>query len=300
MLIGVSLAFTAAFLYALGNVLEKRAVNDMHLFALRSLKQSIAQILRSIGWIVGALASVFGSIVQIFAYHFASISIVQSVGVAGVVIVVVASRLYFHEHLRPIEITGIGVCTVAFLLTMISIYGGGTRPGARAEYLPVIVTIAVTSFGVGLLMTFRSLRVRSGDFAYGISSGLMYGVVGLSSKGLSTVLRDHSASNVMAAIFATPYLYVMVIGWFFALLIFQAGLQVGRVGVIGPLSGAVTAIYVTAAGTPLFGENFPKSSIALVLRIIGLLGVLLGSGLLAVGGSQDSAGVEDVCLNTPK
>lgn len=292
MLIGVSLAFAAAFLYALGNVLEKRAVNEMHIFALRSLKRSVSQILRSVGWIVGALASVLGSFVQIFAYHFASISIVQSVGVAGVAIVVIASRLYFREHLRPLEVAGLGVCIFAFLLTMISIYGGGTIPGARAAYLPVIITIVGTSVGVGFLMTFRSLRLRSGDFVYGIASGLMYGIVGISSKGLSTVLRDHSASSVFIAILTTPYLYVMIIGWILALLIFQAGLQIGRVGVISPLSAAVTAIYVTAVGTPLFGEHFPKSSMAFSLRIIGFIGVLLGSILLGAGGSQGDVAIE--------
>ncbi|HVB01390.1 MAG TPA: hypothetical protein VNE42_09040 [Acidimicrobiales bacterium] len=288
MLIGASLAFVAAFLYAMGNVLEKRAVDDMHLFALRSLKQAIGQILRSIGWIGGALASVIGSFVQIFAYHFASISIVQSVGVAGVVIVVVASRLHFHEHLQPLEMSGLGICVIAFLLTMISIYGGGTRPGAKAAYLPVMLTIVGTLLGVGLLLMFRSLRVRSGDFTYGVSSGLMYGIVGISSKGLSTVLGKGSAMNVVVSALTTPYLYLMIISWFFALMIFQAGLQSGRVGVITPLSGAITAIFVTAVGTPLFGENFPQSSGALALRIIGFLGVLLGSCMLAAGGSQRS------------
>lgn len=287
MLIGVSLAFAAAFLFALGNVLEKRAVNKMHLFALKSLKRSISQILGSVGWIIGALASVIGSFVQIFAYHFASISIVQSVGVAGVVIVVVVSRLHFREHLRPMELSGLAVCVVAFLLTMISIYGGGTIPGARAAYLPVIMTIAGTSAGVGFLIAFRSLRNRSGDFVYGVASGLMYGIVGIASKGLSTVLKIHSASNVMISVLTTPYLYLMGISWIFALMIFQAGLQAGRVGVISPLSGAVSAIFVTAVGTPLFGENFPESRVALALRIIGFLGVLLGSGMLALGGVQD-------------
>jgi len=286
--IGVGLAFFAAFLFALGNILEKRAVNEMHLFALIDIRKMISQILKSACWVIGALASVLGSVVQVFAYHFVSISIVQSVGVAGVVLVVVVGRLYFHEHLRALERLGLGVCVVAFLLTIISIYGGGTQPGGGASYRLAIFTIGATCLGAGLLMSFRSLRTRNGDVVFGITSGLFYGIVGLSSKGLSTILKNHSTANVVYALFINPYLYVMLASWFLALLIFQKGLQSGRVCVIGPLSGAVTAIYVTAFGTPLFGENFPKGSIALILRILGFVGILLGSGVLAVGGSQES------------
>ncbi len=283
MLIGVSLAFGAAVLFALGNILEKHAVNGMRAFALRNLRQSIGQVLRSTGWMAGAIASVVGSFVQVLAYRFAAISIVQSVGVAGVVIVVIVSKLHFREEIRRMELSGLWVCILAFLLTMISIHGGGTVPGERGAYLPVMIATVITAVFAALLM---AVRARSGDFAYGVASGLMYGIVGLSSKGLSTALKSHSVGNVVTSLVTSPYLYVMALSWLLALLIFQAGLQIGRVGVIGPLSGAVSAIYVTAVGTPLFGEHLPGSSFALVLRILGFAGVLLGSSMLAIGGAR--------------
>jgi drug/metabolite transporter (DMT)-like permease len=285
---GIGLALVATFLFATGNILEKRAVDAMDTFSLRRLKTSFIQIRRSPLWLLGALASVLGAFVQILAYHFVSIIIVQAMAITGVVIVVVVSRLHFHESFSSKESLGLVICIVAFFLTIISVRSGGTAPGKIATNSAVEVAIAATAVSVGLLVSNKHLRSTKQDFVYGASSGIMYGLVGLSSKGLSTVFGNRAKTSALLSIWSTPYLYLMVIAWGLGLILFQNGLQQGRVGVVGPLSGAVTAIYVTAVGTPLFGENLPHNMTALILRLVGLAGILVGSLLLTWHGNKNS------------
>lgn len=284
---GIVLSLLAAFLFATGNILEKRAVDGMRSFSLRHLGRSLRQVQRSPLWLLGAFASVFGSIVQIFAFHFVSISIVQSVSVAGVVLIVVASRLHFRETLTSGELVGLFICIVAFVATLISISGGGTKPGIRATNTSAILAIVGTLLATGIILTSKRLRIRSRDFVYGTSAGLMYGIVGLSNKGLSTEFSHSSKSGIFASVIASPYIYLMIVAWGLALALFQIGLQRGRMGIIVPLAGAVTAIYVATVGTPLFGETLPNGTLALALRVIGFAGILLGSVLLTLGGNRE-------------
>lgn len=289
---GIVLSLLASFLFATGNVLEKRAVDGMHSFSIQHIRRSLSQISRSPRWIIGALASVFGSIIQIFAFHFVSISIVQSVSVAGVVMIVVASRVHFHETLTSKELRGLIICVVAFVLTIVSVPEGGATPGNKASDLLVGLVVVGTLVVVGILVGCRQLQTKSRDFVYGTSAGLIYGIVGLSNKGLATGFSHRSAINIILFVLSAPYLYLMVFTWGLALALFQIGLQRGRVGVIVPLAGTVTAVYVVAVGTPLFGEKLPQSTAALILRLIGFAGILLGSALLTVGAKDENATLE--------
>jgi hypothetical protein len=116
-----------------------------------------------------------------------------------------------------------------------------------------------------------------------VSSGLFYGLGGLAAKGISTLLVHDQWSSSLKDILVSPYPYIFAVAWVLGLATFQSGIQKGRVGVVGPVSGAICAVYVVAVGTPVFGEHLPTSSAALVLRLGGFAGIVLGSMLLAWG-----------------
>jgi drug/metabolite transporter (DMT)-like permease len=284
---GILLSLTAAFLFAMGNILEKRAVDSMQAFSIRSFGKSIRQIKKSPIWLLGALASVFGALVQILAYHYVSISLVQSLSIAGVALVIVVSHLHFHESLSSPETIGLTICVVALFVTMLSVPDGATSPGVEVSQVDFGAVVLATALIVVVLFCFGRFRNSNQDFLYGASSGLMYGLVGIAGKGLSTILIHGPFLAEVRAILTTPYIYLMALAWGLALVFFQAGLQRGRVGIIGPLSGAVTAIFVVAVGTPLFGENVPQSAFAAVLRFAGFGGILFGSILLTRQTSEE-------------
>lgn len=278
---GIGLSLVAAFLFASGNILEKRAVDTMPSFSLQRIMQSAILILRAPIWVMGAFVSVLGVLVQIFAYHFVSISIVQILSVVGVVLVLIVSRVHFHETLNSLEAAGLATCVIAFVFTMLSLTGGGTSPGKAAPLLTVGIVTAATVACVIALLTSLRLHTRHQDFVFGCTSGLMYGLVGLSSKGLSTVIAGSAGFDRLVGTLHSIYLVLMPLAWFVALLLFQVGLQRGRVGVIGPLSGAISAIFLVAVGTPIFGEHMPANGLAFFMRLTGFVGILLGSVMMS-------------------
>lgn len=281
MVVGIGLSLFAAFSFAIGNVLEKRAVDGMHTFSLRNARIALKQIKQSPLWLIGAFASALGALVQIFAYHFVSISIVQSLSVAGIAFIVTVSRMHFREIFSRIELAGLIVCLVALASVMSSIQDGGTSPGKKATWLSVAIVFSTALAVVALLLANKRLRTTRHDFVLGTVSGILYGLVGVASKGISTTFANRGTSNIVLTILQTPYLYLMVACWALAIVLFQVGLQKGRVGMVAPLSGAMSAIFVVAVGTPLYGEHLPQHVVPLILRLVGLFGILLGSTLLA-------------------
>ena len=114
MAVGIGLALFATICFACGNVIEKRAVDRLPQFSMGNLHGVVKALASSPWWVAGAIISVVGLGVQILAYSHIAISIVQSVGVAGVVLLVALARVSLHERLRHMEIGGLGVAVVSY------------------------------------------------------------------------------------------------------------------------------------------------------------------------------------------
>src|ERR1700678_3491987 len=99
MLIGAAAALIATICFALGNALEKRGVDALATFDLRHPIGVLQGIVSSPWWMSGAAISALGLASQIGAYSKLSISIVQTIGVFGIVLLVGISRLTLGEHL---------------------------------------------------------------------------------------------------------------------------------------------------------------------------------------------------------
>jgi hypothetical protein len=281
MVVGALLSLLAATCYAFGNILQKRGVDGLQKLSLGHLASAVRQLVSSLPWLTGVGISVLGIVVQILAFQRVSISVVQSVGVAGTVLLVIASRVHFRESFNAREAVGLAISIGALLMTALSLIGKTSNAGMHADY--VTLTIAITAtlvVGVALLVTASRLPVNL-DAVFGVTSGLFYGLVGLAAKGMSTLLDHRSLISGIGHIAGSPYPYVFLASWGLGIATFQAGIQRGRVGAIGPLSGAASAVYVVAVGTPVFVESLPSNVGSSVLRVAGFAGVLVGSLLLA-------------------
>jgi len=257
--------------------LQKFAVERLPQLSLHELAQTLRTLLGSLWWLSGAAISALGLIVQVLAFDHVTISVVQSIGVAGVVLLVVAGRLMFNEILRPAEVGALGLVVVSLVLIALSLASSGNTPGHRASTTLVLVASAATiATGCALLSNARLRRDHMG-FVYGISSGLFYGLTGIASKAISTELHGPSLISEIGSVFSSAYPYLFAVGWILAVVSFQAGIQSSRVGVVGPLSGAISAAYTVGAGTPLFGEHLPTSASGVTFRVLGFVGIVLGS-----------------------
>ena len=279
MSIGVGLALFATVCFAIGNALEKRGVDRLPALSLVHLVEFATRLLTSPWWLAGAVVSVAGLFAQIEAFTRISLSLAQSIGVAGIVLLVVISRLHFREAFHRRELGGIALSVASLVLVSLSLTRVADAAGTRsARDATLVATVSVVAAAAALLGV-RKLRVDDRGFVYGCAAGLLYGLSGLGAKGVATLVVRHDL-HLLAA---TPYVYVFVGAWATGLVVFQNGLQRGRVGVIGPVSSMVGSAFVVAVGTPVFGEHLPASVLLLGLRLAGFAGILIGSTLVAWG-----------------
>jgi len=283
MLAGVVFSFLSAMCASSGNVLEKLAVNRMPNISARHPAQMIRGLLSSRQWLLGLIMSVAGMGLLVLALSLAPIAVAQSIASSGIVLMVVASRLYLHEPLRRNDIVGLGVVVIAVVFVSASLRGSDNTVGLGGSWIDILIAVAPTAMVV--ILIFAWLRHRRGNIAvlYGTASGLLYGVAALGMKGASTLVTRFGLIASVPHVLDSVYPYLTVVGMILALLVFQIGLQRSRIAVMGSVSSVVASTYLVAVGMLVFGEHLPTARAVLVLRLVGFAGVLIGTCFLASG-----------------
>jgi hypothetical protein len=289
MAVGIGLALIATICFASGNVIEKKAVDRLPPFSMGNIHGAVRALGSSPWWVAGAIISVAGLGIQILAYSQIAISIVQSVGVAGVVLLVALARASLHERLRHMEIAGLGLAVISLVFVSLSLTPASDAAGVHGATGVAMAVAAITLVIVLVLLATPTLRNDKSGFVFGCTAGLLYGLSGLGAKGLSTLIANYGWSGFIPHALRSPFLYLFFGCWALALAVFQSGIQRCRVGVVGSLSSIAASAFVIAVGMPVFGEHLPASPTLLLLRVVGLLGILVGSALVGWGGSSTAA-----------
>jgi drug/metabolite transporter (DMT)-like permease len=285
MLFGVVFALAATVCFAVGNLLEKRAVRTLDRFSVGRLPMAIRSLATSPSWIAGALVSVAGLGCQMLALSRLSISVVQSVGVIGIVLLVLLSHVHLQEALDARERVGLGVAVAGFVFVAFSLTHSSDSPGTSTPELATVICAIATFAVVAVAFSFKGFFGSSHGVAYGVGAGLFYGLSGLGAKGISAIVTGRGLEHGFRMLLSTAFPYVFVLGWVFGLAVFQFGIQRSRVAIVGPLSTMVGSVFVVAAGTPIFGERLPSEPGLFILRLTGFA-LLVTGGLLAMRGSE--------------
>src|SRR5579872_4183648 len=83
----------------------------------------IRALLRSREWLLGFGLCVVGVVLQVLAFALAPIPVVQSIFNAGIVLLIVVSRLKLGERLSRVEWIGIMIVVVALTLIAVTLSG---------------------------------------------------------------------------------------------------------------------------------------------------------------------------------
>ncbi|MGA8296538.1 MAG: DMT family transporter [Acidimicrobiales bacterium] len=279
MITGISLALGSGLLFASGNLAQKRGVDALRRFTFQRPISTLASLLRSRIWLLGAVLSVAGAGTQLAAYRFASIAVVQSISGFGIIILLVVPRSLFGERPTRHEFSGAILALIAFGLVVASVAGNGQVSGthfvsARTEYAMIAMTVfAASALSLGLQ------KRHAGGALYGLSSGTLYGAMGIGLKGASNAFASSDVRSAAVHLLTGPIPYSVLVAWIFALLVFQIGIQRSRLSVVAPLSSVVTMVSVITVGTPLFGERWPSSTLYFSLRVVGVVTILIALAL---------------------
>ena len=278
---GIPLALVTTSAFNTGLILEKRALGRMPALNLRKVGHVIASLLSNPAWLAGFGLMLTGLACQVLVLTFEPISLVQPILASGVALTLVLSRLVLRERLGGAESWCVAVLAISLVLLALSQDTAASKTARDASTVTIAAAI-VPSIAVGLLIAAWPQRARHGrhearahiaatGVVAGIGTGLLYGVVSLSTKGLSGVLaRSHTLAGLVAGLLSSPYLYLLGGCSVAALLLFQAALQSSRASILIPVSNVVSSLYFVIAGTWLFREHLPASQDKLILRLAGI------------------------------
>jgi uncharacterized membrane protein len=219
---------------------------------------------------------------MVIGYSLAPIAVVQSIFGTGLVLLVLASRLYLHEPMSRREWLGLAAIILAVVLVSLTL-GTSSTPGAGGSTTQVLIVSAATVVFSALMFTVLRHSTSEAGVPFGATSGLLYGVASLQTKGASVLLAHHGVLGSIPLILASPYPYVFAVTSVLGLLTFQTGLQRCRVAVVAPITNIVASIYVVAVGMMVFDESLPKEAVFTFLRIFGFTLVLVGGWVFATG-----------------
>jgi drug/metabolite transporter (DMT)-like permease len=275
---GLALALLATTAYNSGLVVEKQAIVRLPPIHISKILSTAVTLLSSPRWLAGFTLMLSGLGLQILALMLVPLTLVQPLVGAGVVIVLILSRLVLREHLDTVQYVCVGVMAVSVVMLAASAGGASAEVGHQVSGL-LLAAVALPSCVAGLLAGASALRAGSRKHrapvigtSYGFATGMLYGVAGLAIKALSVaLLHRHGAAGIVVALLSSPYLYLMGGCSALGLVLFQTALQRCRVSIVAPVSSVLGSIYAMVVGTWIFHERLPADSGQLALRIGGIV-----------------------------
>jgi drug/metabolite transporter (DMT)-like permease len=274
--VGIPLALLTTTAYNLGLVLEKRALGRMPAVELRKAARLIVTLLANPAWLAGFGLMLAGLACQILVLTIEPVSVAQPILASGIALTIVLSRLILRERLGGGEYWCVAAMGIAVVLLALSAGPSGTQAGHHSNPDAMAAVIAPTVV-LGLVIAAssrragtRKHRAPATGVGYGLGIGLLYGVAGLATKGLSAVLvAHHTGAGLVLGIASSPYLYVLGASSASAMLLYQAALQACRASILIPVTNVTGSAYVVVTGTWLFHERLPTSPVELGLRVGG-------------------------------
>ena len=276
--VGIGLALVSTTAYNYGLIVEKQALGQLPAIGAGRIVSFVASLATSPRWLAGFTLMLFGLAFQVLALIFAPVTLVQPVIAAGVAVVLVLSRLVLHERLGRLQYVCVAVMALSVVLLALSAEGapvqvGHQVSGVRLAIIAIVSVLFALGFAVSALRASGGKHTQQGSgVAFGIATGLLYGVAALAIKGLSGTLAHHDGiGGTLVALLTSPYPYVMAVCSAAGLLLFQTALQRCRISIVAPVSNVLGSVYFIVAGTWLFHERLPSDPVRLALRLGGIL-----------------------------
>ncbi|MEA2250440.1 MAG: hypothetical protein QOI62_3658 [Solirubrobacteraceae bacterium] len=239
---------------------------------------TLASLLRSPLWALGAVLGVTGWALHVGALSRAPLSLVQAFVAGGLALTVPMAAIGLGHRARPDERRAAGLMVAALVLLSLGLHGAGRH----AAYSPVVLGGYLAALGaVAAVLAVADSGARRAA-ALGLAGGTLYGAADLAIKALTRhgVGSALTSPWVVAAALAT-------IGAFFA---FQRGLQLGRPVTVIALMTAATNVTSIAGGFVVFGDPLGRTPLLAVLHAIGFGLVAVAAWRLAPSQASLTAG----------
>ena len=268
-MIAIALAVGAAFLFALGTVLQQKGGSEESADAGMQA-DFLAKLAQRPVWLLGVLVEVIGFGLQATALGLGRLIVVQPIQVTSVVFALPLGVWLTAQIVNRREILG-AVLTTAGLIAFLVLANptGGTNDASVGAWL-VAGGICV---GVSVVLVGATLKARSSirAAAVGSASGILFGLCAALTKSTVDMLDDG-----VLGVFTDWHVYALVAVSIAAFWLTQIALQHGLELAIATEQTLDSAVAVLI-GTLLFNEQLHDSvgeaSLAIAALVVAAVGL---------------------------
>lgn len=256
----VALALASSFCYAVASVTQHREAGSIATEEVGSPSLLLKLAVRP-WWLVGAVADVFGVLLQTAALGRGSVVLVQPLLVTGVAMAVVLAAAVAREWPHPREL-GLAIgCSVALgvLVVALDTYGG-TDHFSFTQFLPYALAVVG-----GIVLAVFLARVMKGAAAgwLGAAAGIGLGCASVLLKVCAGQLGDS-----LQVLLTHWQLYGFVIFGGAALILSQNAFQAGRMAPGIASMSVVEPIVAIAIAVPLLHEHLRITPVRVILDVL--------------------------------
>ncbi|MEY9210705.1 DMT family transporter [Thermobifida halotolerans] len=269
----IAIALTGAFCLALGSALQERD-------AIRAPGASVARLgfllhlARRPRWLLGSLAAATGVCLHLVALSAAPLTIVQPLGVTGLLFAIVLSALFNRQRIRLGQLLA-GAAVMVGLVGLLTLFPHSADP----PVLPVPVALALTG-GVAAVGTAGYL------VAHWIPAGpravllAVFGGAALGTTSALTRVVAVGAATDLTAVFSWLTLLAVAIAVFGGLLQ-QNAYRTGHFAAAYATLLVVDPVVGAGIGVLVLGEAVPTTPLAQLLAAGAVLLAVAGTTVLA-------------------
>jgi drug/metabolite transporter (DMT)-like permease len=271
--VDIVLALVAAFLFALGLVLQEKAAATLPAEAVG--KGFLVRLARQPVWLLGLAAQGLGFVAQAIALGIGRMVIVQPLLVASIVFALPLGRLLEGRRIRREEWLGAALVTAGLgALLLVSKPAQGSDDASLLSWAVVggaTLGLAVVLFA---LARGRAPALRAG--LLGAAGGILFGLAAALTKTTVSLLDDG-----LGAVFGDWHVYALAGISIAAFWLEQAALQTGALAAAVATTMAFDPLSSLVFGIVLFDEALHESAVGYALSAIALATALAGLVLLA-------------------
>ncbi len=282
MVIGaVAAALAGAALFALAAVLQQEEALRASTATLLDTRL-LWRLLHRPRWVIGIAADVVSAGLHVLALGLGPVTLVQPLGITGLVFAVPLGAVVHHRRSRPVDVVAAvavlaGLAMVLYLLTP-STDTGGTTTSAVLTVGGVAVAVTVLTLGASTIAALPG-RLRGAFLASG--AGAAFGVTAvLISAILSLLGRPHSGVLIgwasLAVVLLIPLGYLAL----------QNAYRAGHFGSSLALAVVVDPLVAVFAAAYLLSQPLPTAAGRLTFLVISAAVVIAGLGVLVGSPAQ--------------
>ena len=269
----VVLALLAAFLFALGLVLQEKAAAAQPPESVG--KGFLVRLARQPIWLLGLGAQGLGFVAQAIALGIGRMVIVQPLLVASIVFALPLGRVLEGRRIRREELVGAVLVTAGLgALLIVSKPAEGTDDASLLSWAVIggaAIGVAVVLF---LLARGRAAALRAG--LLGAAGGILFGLSAALTKTTVSLLDEG-----LGAVFGHWHVYGLVLVSIAAFWLEQAALQTGALAAAVATTMAFDPLSSLVFGIALFDESLHENAIGYTLSALTLAVALAGLVILA-------------------